>query len=69
MALFEFADGAGVTQGQADIVEPVHQAIFTEGVDLEGVRDAAIRGGDALLLKVPGRAPTEKQTNLMIGRS
>jgi hypothetical protein len=63
MALFESTDSVGVAQGQADIVEPVHQAVFAEGVDLEWVGETAVAGGNALLLRsttslYPGKALT-----------
>src|SRR5690606_27982693 len=51
--LLESGDLVGRLQGEADVVEPVHQAVLAEGIDVE-VDGAAIRPGDLLLLEIDG---------------
>ena len=52
-ALLEAIDRLGLLQGQADLVEPVKQAVPEEGVDFEA--DFAVVGrGDGLALQIHG---------------
>src|SRR6516162_10603341 len=52
-ARLEAVDGGGLLHGEADIVQPVQQAMLAEGIDVE--MDApAIRPGDLLLLEIDG---------------
>ncbi len=44
---FVGGDGGGLDHGQADVVEPFHQAMLAEGVDLE-LDDAAVGAADFL---------------------
>ncbi len=52
MAFFKRLDHVGTAQRQADVVEAVQQAIFAEGIDLERIAGAALRGDDDLLVQV-----------------
>src|SRR5690606_19874667 len=49
--LLELADGVAREQGQADLVEPVEQALLAEGVDLEAIH-LAVRFDHRLLGQV-----------------
>src|SRR3546814_3382819 len=49
----EDGDPVGLLQGEADVVEAVHQAVLAEGIDVEG-DGAAVRPGDLLLLQIDG---------------
>ncbi len=73
MVAFEVVDGVGLTQGQADVVEPVQQAVFAEGVDVEVCVEAEVVG-DGLGFEVDGElvlgvfgAAVEQGCDLVIG--
>ena len=73
MVAFEVVDGVGVTQGQADVVEAVQQAVLAEWVDVE-VRVEAEVVGDGLGFEVDGelvlgvfRASVEQGFDLVVG--
>ena len=53
-ARLEGGDGVLLLEGEADVVEPVQQAVLAEGIDLEGDR-AAVGAGDHLALEIDGQ--------------
>src|SRR5262245_40636867 len=49
----EAVDGGRLLQRQADVVEPVQQAMLAEGIDVEA-DEPAVGAGDLLLLQIDG---------------
>ena len=52
MALFERAYLVRLLQSQANIIETIQQAIFTESVDFKRISDAAIAGAYDLFFQI-----------------